>query len=138
MRLYPLYCTLYYCTLTLTFTHCQPSALVALSFTFVSDSVFKFYSVHFIGYNFHSTFRLQFHLEIISFFPNSVFLLEVSRELPQCSILNTLPIASIFSLLLCAVSSPWLPDTQLTNLVSGYFNPVCYSVFVCVTFQPMF
>jgi hypothetical protein len=44
-------------------------------------------------------------------FLNLVFLLEVSRELPQRSILNTLPITRIFSLLFCAVTSPWLPDT---------------------------
>jgi hypothetical protein len=58
IRLYPLYCTL---------THRHPSAPVALSSAFVSDFCLKFYSVHFIGYNFHSTFRLQFHSEINSF-----------------------------------------------------------------------
>jgi hypothetical protein len=92
-------------TLTLTLTRQQPSALNALYFAFIVDSVFKFCSVNFIGYNFHSTFCLQF----CSIFPNSVFLLEVSRELPQRSILNTLPIARIFLLLFCAVTSPWLP-----------------------------
>ncbi len=45
IRLYPLYCTLYCCILTLTLTRRQPSAPVALSFAFVSDSIFKFYSV---------------------------------------------------------------------------------------------
>jgi hypothetical protein len=33
--------------------------LVALSFAFVSDFVLKFCSVHYIGYNFHSTFSPQ-------------------------------------------------------------------------------
>ncbi len=69
IRLYPLHCTLYCCTLTPTLTHQQSSALVALSPAFISD----FCSVHSIGYNFHSTFRLRFHLEINSFSPNSVF-----------------------------------------------------------------
>ncbi len=41
IRLYPLYCTLYYCILTLTLTCRQPSALVALSFALVSDFVLK-------------------------------------------------------------------------------------------------
>ncbi len=68
-------CTLciVHCTLTLTLTRRQSSALVALSSAFVSDFCFKFCSAHSIGYNFHSTFHLRFRLEIISFFPNSVF-----------------------------------------------------------------
>jgi hypothetical protein len=54
-------------------TRSQFSAIVALSPAFISDFCFKFYSVHSIGYNFHSTFRLRFRLEINSFSPNSVF-----------------------------------------------------------------
>ncbi len=73
IRLYPLHCTLYCCTLTPTLTRRQSSALVALSPAFVSYFCFKFRSVHSIGYNFHSTFRLRFRSEINSFFPNSVF-----------------------------------------------------------------
>jgi hypothetical protein len=41
-------------------------------------------------------FSLAISLRNHQLFPNSVFLLEVSRELPQRSILNMLPIASIF------------------------------------------
>ncbi len=61
IRLYPLYCTLYLCTLT----RRQIQAQVALSLAFVSDfCCCKFYSVHFIGYNLASAFRLRFLLEI--------------------------------------------------------------------------
>ncbi len=105
---------------TLTLTCRQPSALVALSFAFISDSVFKFCSVHFIGYNFQSTFRLRFCLEIISFFKNSFFLLEVSRE-AQRLILNTLLVARIFCCCFAQFPAPgwWTP--QHTHFVSGYF-----------------
>jgi len=89
IRLYPLHCTLYCCTHTPTLTRRQSSALVALSPAFVSDFCFNFCSVHSIGYNFHSTFCLQFRSEINSFFSKFSFLLEVSRELPQRSTLNT-------------------------------------------------
>jgi hypothetical protein len=58
IRLYPLYCTLYYCTLT----HWQPSALVALSFAFVGDFVLKFCSIHSVSYSFHTTFSLVISL----------------------------------------------------------------------------
>ncbi len=79
----------------------------------------KFCSVHSIGYIFHSTFHLRFRLEINSFFSKFIFLLEVSRELPQRSTLNTLLVAlSIF----------------VIHLHS--FNPVCSYIFSCVTFQP--
>ncbi len=97
IRLYPLHCTLYYCTLTPTLTRRQLSAPVTISPAFVSDFCFKFCSVHSIGYTFHSTFCLRFRLEISSsFFPNSVFLLEVRRELPQRSTLNTFFVALSF------------------------------------------
>ncbi len=105
IRLYPLFCTLYDCTLTLTLTRRQTSEPVALPFDFVSDFVLKFCSVHSIGYNFHSTFCLRFRLEINSFFSNSFFLLEVSRELPQRLTLNTSLVTHIFLLFSCAVST---------------------------------
>jgi hypothetical protein len=64
------------------------SASRSLSHAFVSDFLFQVCSVHSIGYNFHSTFCLRFRLEINNF-SKLIFLLEVSRELPQCSTLNT-------------------------------------------------
>ncbi len=97
IRLYPLHCTLYCWTLTLTCR--QSSALVALSPPFVSDFCFKFCSVHSIGYNFHSTFHLRFRLEINSFLSKFSFLLEVSKELPLRSTLNTFFVALSFLVL---------------------------------------
>ncbi len=100
LRLLPQWWSRSGCTLCI--VHCT------LYFAFIVDSVFKFFSINFIGYNFHSTAILLKNRQL---FLNLVFLLEVSRELPQRSILNTLPITRIFSLLFCAVTSPWLPDT---------------------------
>ncbi len=54
---------------------------------------------------FTALFCLQFRLEINSFFSNSFFLLEVSRELPQCLTLNTSLVTRIFSLFSYAVST---------------------------------
>ncbi len=68
---------------------------------------------------FTALFRLQFRLETNSLFSNSFFQLEVSRELPQRSTLNTSLVAHNFSLFFCVV-----------------FNPVFSYIFVCVIFQP--
>jgi hypothetical protein len=133
IRFYPLYCTLYCCALTLTLTRRKPSALVTLSFAFISDTVFKFCSVLCISYNFHSTFRLRFCLELISFFPNSVFLLEVGRELPQRSIFEHITGCSYFRCCFAQIPAPGWRTPHHTYFVSGYFNPVCYSIFVCVS-----
>ncbi len=55
----------------LLYTHTHTSAVISarrsLSPASVSDFCFKCCSVHFIGYNFHSTFCLRFRLEINSF-----------------------------------------------------------------------
>jgi hypothetical protein len=73
IRLYPLYCTLYLCTLTLTRRHLQ--ALVAL----VSDIFsLQFYGVHCIGYNFVSSQSFRFRFEIYKLFL-SFFLLKLAR-----------------------------------------------------------
>ncbi len=100
IRLYPLYCTLNYCTLTLTITHWQPSALVALSFAFVSD------------------FVSRFRLEINNFFSNSFFLLEVSRELPQCSTLNT---HSLFVFFHCSFEQFSTPSHIVVSVILTLF-----------------
>jgi hypothetical protein len=110
-----LYCTLYYCTLTL--TRWQLSAPVALSFAFVSDFVLKFCSVHSIGYSFHSTFSLAVS------FRNQQFL---------------------FKFILSVGSKQRATTTLDFKHVIRYsyffflrsFNPVCSFIFVCVTFQP--
>jgi hypothetical protein len=71
IRSYPLYCTPHYCTLTLTLTRRQPSALVALSFTFISDFVLKILQciLHRLQLS-HSTYllfhRLSLHLHLRS------------------------------------------------------------------------
>ncbi len=104
IRLYPLYCTLYYCKLTLTLTCRQPSAPVALSFAFVSDFVSKSRSVHSIDYNFHSTFALAISFRNQQFLFKFIFLLEVSRKT------TTLDFEHVtrylyFSLFSCAVAT---------------------------------
>ncbi len=115
-RLYPLHCTLYSCTLKLTLTRRQSSAPVALSSAFVGVFFcFKFCSVHSIGYNFHSTFSLAISFRNQQFLSKFSFLLEVSRELPQRSTLNTFFRCSQFSR--CSLHS---------------FNPVCSCIFLCV------
>jgi hypothetical protein len=113
---YPLYCTLYFCTLT----RQQPSALVALSSTLVSDFLFQILqcTLHWLQLSQH--FLLAISLRNQQFSQNSYFLLEVSRELPQRSTLNTFFVALSF---------------LVVRLHS--FNPVCSYIFVCVTFQPI-
>jgi hypothetical protein len=135
IRLYPLYCTLYYCTLTLTHTCRQPSAPVALSFTFVSDFVFKFYSVHFIGYNFHSTFRL----EIISFIPNSVFSVGSKQRATTMLDFEHVTCCSNFFIVIFRSYQPLAAGHPSSHIwYQVIFTLFCYSVFVHVTFQPMF
>jgi hypothetical protein len=93
IRLYPLHCTLYCCTLTPTLTRWQPSALVALSPAFVSDFCFAVYTplaTIFTAFSLAISFRNQ------QFFSKFSFLLEVSRELPQRSTLNTFFVALSF------------------------------------------
>ena len=119
IRLYPLHCTLYCCTHTPTLTRRQSSALVALSPAFVSDFCFNFCSVHSIGYNFHSTFWLAISFRNQQFFSKYSFLLEVSRELPQRSTLNTFFVA--LSFLVVRLHS-------LTLFALAFF-------FVCATFS---
>ncbi len=72
IRLYPLYCTLYFCTLTLTCR--QLSAPVASSSAFVSDFMLKFCSVDSNAYNFHSIFSLAISFRNQQFFQKPVFL----------------------------------------------------------------
>ncbi len=100
-KLYPLYCTLYLCTLA----HRQLHALVALSSAFVSDFLFQFYSVHFTGYNLTRAFFFQFRLEINKPFFNFVLSIGSRQKLPQHSILNMLLVARIFCFVLCSIRS---------------------------------
>jgi hypothetical protein len=93
IRLYLLPCTLYCCTLT----RRQPSALVALSSAFVSDSLFQVLQCTLQWLQLSQHFSLAISFINQQFFSKFIFLLEVSRELPQRSTLNTLPVAlSIF------------------------------------------
>ncbi len=81
---------------------------------------------------FTAVFCLRFCFKIISFFSNSFFLLEVSRELPQRSTFEHITRCSYFLVVHCAVFNP------STHFCFGYFNPVCSDIFGCVTFQPTF
>jgi hypothetical protein len=123
-------CTLYFCTLTPR----QPSAPVALSSAFVSDFLFQV-----LQCALHTTFTafscLRFCLEINSFFPKLFFfLLEVSRELPQCSTLNTFFIApsflivrlhslTLFALTFLCLSHPNLLIFVLFQTCHTFVNP---------------
>jgi hypothetical protein len=114
--LYPLYCTLYFCTLT----RRQPTAPVALSSTFVSDFLLKIlhFPLNWLQLSQHF-FCLWFRLEISSFPKTHIFLLEVSRELPQRSTLNSFFIA-------------------LSFLVVHLHSLTLFALtFLCVTFQPV-
>jgi hypothetical protein len=75
IRLYPLYCTLYLSTLTL--TRWQLPAQVALSFVFVSDSFRSILQCTLHWLQLSKRFLLKFHVEIYNF---SFFLLEVGRS----------------------------------------------------------
>ncbi len=76
---------------------------------------FRFCSVHSIGYNFHSTFCLQFRLEI-----NCLFQIHFSVRSKQ----RALDFEHVFR---CS---------QFSHCSFAQFNPVCSYIFVCVTFQP--
>ncbi len=103
IRLYPLYCTLYYCSLT----HQQPSAPVALSSAFVSDFCYKFYSVHSIGFNFHSTFSLAISFRNQQLFPKFIFF-PVGSKQRATTMLNFEHVtccSQFFPLFFCTVST---------------------------------
>ncbi len=128
-------CTLcivhYYCTLTLTLTRRQPSALVALSFAFINDFVLRFHSVHSIGYNFHSIF---FSLAILLRNQQLLlkFILSVGSKQRATTTLDSEHVTrcSYFFVVLLSSFQP--------HFNFGYFNLVCSYIFVCVTFQPLF
>jgi hypothetical protein len=103
IRLYPLHCTLYCCTLTPTLTRRQSSALVALSPAFVSDFLFQVLqcTLDWLHLSQHCLLTISFRNQ--QFFSKFIFLLEVSRELPQCSTLNTFFVALNFLIVRCTV-----------------------------------
>ncbi len=104
--------------------------------------VLKFCSVHFIGYNVHSTPCLLFRLEIINLFPKFVRSVgSKQRATTTLDFLNMSLVAHIFCC--CFAQFPALnwQTFQHTFLYQVIFNPVCYSIFSCVTsdlfsFQP--
>ncbi len=83
-RLYP-----FYCTLTLTLTHWQSSVLVTLSFALVSDFNLKILQCTLYRLQLSQHFSLAISFKNQHFFFTFIFLLEVSKELPQRSTLNT-------------------------------------------------
>ncbi len=97
IRLYPLYCTLYPCTLTLTCRHLQ--ALVAFSFAFISNIFASISWCTLYWLQLHKLFLLPISLRNLQTF---CFILFVGScpELPQHSILNTFVFLLVFSVLL--------------------------------------
>ncbi len=82
-RLYPLYCTLYLCTLTLTHRHLQALVNVFRSNSKVCTSL-------------ATTFRLRFCLEIYKLFFLVFFLLDVDRSYHSTHFLNTFTSLIVF------------------------------------------
>jgi hypothetical protein len=92
IRLYPLHCTLYCCTLT----RRQSTAPVALSSAFISDFFFKVLqcTLHWLQLSQHFSLAISFRNQ--QFLSKFSFLLEVSKELPQRSTLNPFFVALSF------------------------------------------
>jgi hypothetical protein len=133
IRLYPLYCKLYCRTLTLTLTRWQPSVLVALSFAFVSDSVFKFYSVNCIGYNFYSTFSLAISLRNHQLFPKfSLSVGSKQRATTMLNFLNTLLVARIFIVVLRKFQPP-ADGHHATHILYQVILTLFVTLFLCVS-----
>ncbi len=133
IRLYPVFCTMYLCTLTL--TRWQLQVLVTLSFAFVSDVSFQFYSEHFIGYNSASVFRSRFCLEIYKLL-FSFFLLEVGCSYHSTQFWTRLSHCSYFCTLFLRSFDPGQRFSPAHFFVPGYFNPIHNFYFVGVTFSP--
>jgi hypothetical protein len=74
----------------------------------------------------------------IIFFSTLFFLLKVSKSYHSTQFLNTSLLAHIFPFLFCAVFDPGLTSNPAHIFLSGYFNPICHTYFLCVTFQPTF
>jgi hypothetical protein len=83
-------------------------------------SIFAVYTP--LATTFTALFVYDFVQKSTVFFPNSIFLLEVSRELPQRSTLNTFFVA--LSFLDCSLHS--LTLFALTFLCVSHFNPVIF------------
>jgi hypothetical protein len=116
-----------YTVLLYTHTHTHTSAVISasrsLSPAFVSDffvSIFAVYTP--LATTFTAFFVFDFVQKSTVFFPNSFFLLEVSRELPQRSTLNMFFHFSQFSR--CSLHS--LTLFALTFLCVSQFNPVIF------------
>jgi hypothetical protein len=84
------------------------------------------------SYNFHSTFRLRFCLEIISFFPNSVFLLEEAESYHNAQFLNTLLVAHIFVVILHRFQ-PQADRHPTTHILYQVILTLFVTLFLCVS-----
>ncbi len=100
-------------------------------------SYLQFYSVHFIGYNLASIFRLRFCLEIYKLF-TSPFLLEVGRNYHSTQFWTRLFLFSVFLFSLFAQFDPGLTSNPAHIFRIRFFdlNPVRLSYFVRMSSQP--
>ncbi len=116
IRLYPLNCTLYCCTLT----RRQPSALVALSSAFVSDFLFQVLqcTLHWLQLSQHFLFAISFRNQ--QFFLNSFFCWKWAGSYHNAWL--------------------WTHHSLLLEFLYplAQFNPVCSYIFSCVAFQPLY
>jgi hypothetical protein len=136
IRLYPLYCTLYLCTLTLTRRH--PQALVALSFTFVSEFFASISRCTLHWLQLRKLFLLLVSLRNLQTF---CFILFVGSwpELPQHSILNTFVFSLVFCCIVasfsCTVFDPGLPSNPAHRFSIRYLSLTLYVHFIlCVSY----
>ncbi len=132
IRLYPLNCTLYLCTLT----HWQLQALVALSFAFVSEVFIPILqcALHWLQLNKRFSLTIPLRNPQIFFFVFLCWKLAVATTALNFEHVNF--IARIFVSFFCAVR-PWADIQPSTYFCIRFliFNPVRLSYIVRVSFQ---
>jgi hypothetical protein len=137
IQLYPLYCTLYFCTLA----RRQPQMLVALSSAFVSDISFQILQCALHWLQLLKCFLLQISLRNHQSF--SFQLCSFCWKLVKATTaLNcwTSHSCLYFSISVLRSFRPWadIQPSWAHIFVSGYFNPIRRTYFSCVRFQPTF
>jgi hypothetical protein len=154
IRLYPLHCTLYLCTPTLTRRHLQ--ALVALSHALVSDISFQFLRCALHWLQLRQLLKLPISLRNPwkFFFVHLILSVRSWPKLPQHSISNTFVLLLVFLSHFSHSSRPWAQPIdfyinccRLTLFAHFYFcvsyfdlqtsffcqNPISPFVFPCTT-----
>jgi hypothetical protein len=126
IRLYPLHCTLYCCTLTPTLTRRQSSALVTLSSAIVSDFLLQVLQCSLYWLQLSQHFLLAISFKNQKFFPNSFFCWKWVESCHNAWLWTRHSLLLIFSLSTCAVS---------TLLALIFFCVSHFSLLIFVLFQ---